>query len=147
MVIPIGKSILYVEPIFLQAQDLALPELKRVIVASGNEVVMEPTLEAALERLFPGLADQRATPLPGEGTPRPSAATLTTPVTGVPTSAVPSASGAAKPPSVDTRQQLIEQAAGLFDQAEAARKQGDFEAYGKKTEELGQVLRKLRSPE
>ena len=52
LVIPIGESILYVEPIFLQAQDLALPELKRVILASSKKVVMEPTLDGALAALL-----------------------------------------------------------------------------------------------
>ncbi|NCO94003.1 MAG: UPF0182 family protein [Armatimonadetes bacterium] len=137
LVIPIEDSLLYVEPIYLQAERSELPELKRVIVASGNEVVMEPTLEGALERLFPGLAEQRATPLPGGGTEGAPSATTIAPV--------PTAAGAPKPSSADTRQQLIEQAAKLFDQAEAARQKGDFETYGKQTEELGRVLGKLRS--
>lgn len=50
--IPIGQSNLYVEPIYLQATASPLPELKRVIVAMGNAVVMEPTLSEALARLF-----------------------------------------------------------------------------------------------
>ncbi len=52
LVIPIGESILYVEPIFLQAQDLALPELKRVVLASSKKVVMEPTFDGALAALL-----------------------------------------------------------------------------------------------
>ena len=52
LVIPIGQSILYVEPVFLQAEALAFPELRQVIVASGDKVVMEPTLEAALAVLI-----------------------------------------------------------------------------------------------
>lgn len=52
LVIPIGQSNLYVEPIYLQATASPLPELKRVIVAMGNAVVMEPTLSEALARLF-----------------------------------------------------------------------------------------------
>ncbi len=52
LVIPIGDSILYVEPIFLQAQDLALPELKRVILASSKKVVMQPTLDSAVAALL-----------------------------------------------------------------------------------------------
>ena len=52
LVIPIGGSNLYVEPIYLQAQNGPIPELKRVVVSTGNRVVMEPTLEEALNRLF-----------------------------------------------------------------------------------------------
>ncbi len=48
LVIPIGKSVLYVEPIYLQAENLAFPELKRVIVATSDKVVMRPTLEESL---------------------------------------------------------------------------------------------------
>ena len=56
LVIPIGKSTLYVEPIYLQAEKTKLPEMKRVILSSGNRVVMEPTVAAALDRLFGGQA-------------------------------------------------------------------------------------------
>ena len=69
LVIPIGESILYVEPIFLQAQALTFPELKRVITVSGNKVVMEETLEESLAVLI--------------GAPQPP--TVTTPPTTPPT--------------------------------------------------------------
>lgn len=52
LVVPIGESILYVEPIYLQAEELALPELKRVILASSKKVVMEPSLGEALASLL-----------------------------------------------------------------------------------------------
>ncbi len=48
LVIPIEDSLLYIEPIYLQAEALAFPELKRVIVASGDSLAMEESLEAAL---------------------------------------------------------------------------------------------------
>ena len=49
---PIGNSILYVSPLYLRAQSGQLPELKRVIAAYGDRVVMEETLPAALATLF-----------------------------------------------------------------------------------------------
>lgn len=52
LVIPIEKSLLYVQPLFLAADKAGLPELKRVIVAFGDQVVMEENLELALQRLF-----------------------------------------------------------------------------------------------
>ena len=65
LVIPIGDSNLYVEPIYLQAENGPIPELKRVVVSTGNRVVMEPTLEEALTKLF-GVADaDAARPAPG----------------------------------------------------------------------------------
>ena len=51
LVIPIGESLIYVEPIYLQAEQLAFPELKRVIVATADKVVMAPTLSEALAEI------------------------------------------------------------------------------------------------
>lgn len=48
LVIPIGNSLLYVEPLYLQAETARMPELKRVIAASGERVVMAETLQEAL---------------------------------------------------------------------------------------------------
>ncbi len=58
MVIPIEESLIYVRPLYLRAQGGRIPELTRVIVAYNNQIVMEPTLEAALARLFGGTAPQ-----------------------------------------------------------------------------------------
>jgi uncharacterized protein len=52
IVIPIENSILYVSPLYLRAESGQLPELKRVIVAYGERVVMEETLAQALNALF-----------------------------------------------------------------------------------------------
>jgi uncharacterized membrane protein (UPF0182 family) len=52
LVIPIEQSLLYVEPIYLEAEENSLPTLVRVIVAYDNEIVMENTLEDALETIF-----------------------------------------------------------------------------------------------
>lgn len=54
LVIPIEKSLFYVQPLLLAADKSGLPELRRVIVAFGDEVVMEETLELALQRIFGG---------------------------------------------------------------------------------------------
>jgi hypothetical protein len=52
VVIPIENSFLYVIPLYLQAEGTNFPQLKRVIVATGDKVVMEPTLDGALAALF-----------------------------------------------------------------------------------------------
>ena len=52
LVLPVENSMVYIEPIFLQADTGALPELRQVIVAYGNMVVMEDDLETALEVIF-----------------------------------------------------------------------------------------------
>jgi uncharacterized membrane protein (UPF0182 family) len=70
LVIPIEESLLYVQPLYLQAEGGRIPELKRVVVAYENQVVMGETLDAALAALF------------GAGTgpaPRPAAGVDATP--------------------------------------------------------------------
>lgn len=58
LVIPIEESLLYVRPLYLRAAGGKIPELKRVIVAYENNIVMEETLDEALSRIFSG-APQR----------------------------------------------------------------------------------------
>ena len=43
---------LYIEPVYLAAEGTNIPQLKRVIVVSGDKVAMEPTLDGALNALF-----------------------------------------------------------------------------------------------
>ncbi|MGD1809132.1 UPF0182 family protein [Dapis sp. BLCC M126] len=52
LVIPINKSLLYVEPIYLEAEQNSLPTLTRVIVSYENRIVMKPTLDEALREVF-----------------------------------------------------------------------------------------------
>src|SRR3990172_13035784 len=52
LMIPIGNGNLFVEPIYLRATTSQLPELKRVVVANGNRIAMEPTLSRALDVVF-----------------------------------------------------------------------------------------------
>ncbi|MGE3960220.1 MAG: UPF0182 family protein [Dehalococcoidia bacterium] len=103
LMIPVGSSFLYVEPIYLQAQSSSLPELARVVVANGNDIAMEPTLERALDVLAgrraptqPGALEEQpgvevpgspgATPTP---TPTPAGPTPTPAVTETPTPSIP----------------------------------------------------------
>ena len=104
LMIPIGESFIYVEPIYLQAETGRLPELKRVVVANGNEIAMEPTFKAALDVVF-GL---RASTLPGAGE-----------FTSGPTPAAPPAPalGAAAAPSGDLAD-LLNQATDAADAAQ-----------------------------
>jgi len=52
LAIPIGRSFLYVEPVYLQSTGSRMPELKRVIVAIGDRLAMRPTLREALDAVF-----------------------------------------------------------------------------------------------
>jgi uncharacterized membrane protein (UPF0182 family) len=66
LVIPMEKTILYVEPIYLEAEASQLPELRRVIVAYGNRIAMEETLTEALAQVMVGeeIAQEPEAPLP-----------------------------------------------------------------------------------
>lgn len=52
LVIPIEGSLIYVEPLYLQATQIKIPQVKRVIVVYGQRVVMADTLEGAIARMF-----------------------------------------------------------------------------------------------
>ena len=69
LVVPIGNSILYVSPLYLRAQSGQLPELKRVIAAYGDRVVMEETLPATLAALFKESAPVAGLPAPAGSSP------------------------------------------------------------------------------
>ncbi|MGA0365174.1 MAG: UPF0182 family protein, partial [Vulcanococcus sp.] len=51
LAMPVGQGLLYVEPIYLQSNNNALPTLVRVVVTDGRRFVMEPTFDEALARL------------------------------------------------------------------------------------------------
>lgn len=51
VILPMGNSILYVQPIYMLATKTKIPELARVIVSIGNQVVMDKTLQAAFDHL------------------------------------------------------------------------------------------------
>ena len=76
LVIPIEESLLYIRPLYLRAASGRIPELKRVVVAYQNHIVMEETLDAALARLFPAGGArqhrvQRLSPLARSSLPHP----------------------------------------------------------------------------
>ena len=65
LVIPIEDSLLYIEPVYLESTESPLPQLKQVVVSSGGFLIMAPTLDAALARLFgraAGVAPARVQP-------------------------------------------------------------------------------------
>ncbi len=73
LVIPIEDAIVYVEPLYLRSEQGQIPELKRVILAYGDRVAMEQTLEAAMARVFggpaPALPSALEAPPPAEKPP------------------------------------------------------------------------------
>ena len=70
LVIPVEDSVVYVEPLYLRSEQGQIPELKRVIVAYGDRVAMQPTLEAALAAVFePGAVAPAPIERPASATP------------------------------------------------------------------------------
>lgn len=120
LVIPIETSLLYVEPIYLQAETGQLPELKRVIVSYANRVVMEKSLRDALEVIFKrAFEDTRA-----------EAEIRLTP--------------AIIEQTEQTIKQLADAAWGHYQDALNRAKNNDWAGYGQKMDDLEQTLKKLQ---
>jgi uncharacterized membrane protein (UPF0182 family) len=136
LVIPIEESLIYVQPIYLRAEGGNIPELKRVVVAHENRVVMGETLDEGLNALFGagGTALTRAET-------QDSLSTL-----GVEPSVVGggAAPGAVAPPSGAVAD-LLRQAQTHYDRAIAAQRAGNWADYGREIEQLGATIRALRA--
>jgi uncharacterized membrane protein (UPF0182 family) len=63
IVIPIENAFLYVEPVYLTAEGINIPQLKRVIAIYGDQVAMASTLQEAINSLFGAAAPQRQKPV------------------------------------------------------------------------------------
>src|SRR5579863_1806794 len=126
LVVPVQNAVLYVEPLYLAAEGgSSLPQLKRVIVAYSDQLVMEPSLGDALNEIFGGN---------GEGTAGANAQTAGSPGT------VPSAPAKAIPASLES---LIQQANQHFEQAQADLRKGDWGGYGQEIQKLGEILKQM----
>jgi uncharacterized membrane protein (UPF0182 family) len=113
LIIPIESSLLYVQPLYLAAEDKGgLPELRRVILAYENNVVMEKNLEIGLQRLFGGRI--------GRDKPEKVTGEVSTSVEG-----------------------LAREARSVFERAQESLRRGDWQGYGEQMEKLGQILRKM----
>jgi uncharacterized membrane protein (UPF0182 family) len=135
LVVPIGQSVVYFEPVYLQAeQENTIPELKRVIVAYGSRIVMEPTVTEALTKIFgEGVSGSTTTT-----TLIPGATTTTTVAGGTTTTTV--GGGAGLPLDLSALALLANQ---YYEEALAALRAGDWAEYGRLIEELGQVLEQM----
>ena len=145
LVVPIKDTVMYFEPLYLQASQSPLPELTRVIVSYADKVAMEPTLAEALSQIFgiPGEPESTTTTTPGS----------TTPSTGSPGSTTSTSTTSTTQPTGPTTtlgsdaQTLIEQANQLYEAAIEAQQRGDWAEYGRQLEELGRVLEALAALE
>jgi uncharacterized membrane protein (UPF0182 family) len=115
LAIPIDTSLLYVQPLYLGAEQGSLPELKRVIVAFGNQIAMEETLEQSLQRIFGGK------PLPQ------------------PAQQIPAATEA-----LTAEKDLARQALAHFSRAQELLRQGDWGGYGEELKKVEALLREMQ---
>ena len=130
LVVPLANAVLYVEPLYLAAQaGGALPELKRVIVAYSDHVVMNESFAGALNRIF-GSGTESTSSSPG------AAASVQ------PAAAKSPGAGISPPPRV---QSLINQANQYYQQAQQDLRQGNWSGYGQDIQKLGGVLKRLQA--
>jgi len=113
LVIPIERSLLYVQPLYLAAADkVGLPELRRVIVAYENDVVMEENLELALQRLFGAKAIVGKADMTAEDVK-------------------------------STTSELAKEAMRVFEKAIELQRQGNWAGYGEEIKKLEQLLKRI----
>lgn len=126
-VIPINSSILYVEPVYLEATNSSIPEVKRIIVAYNDKIAYEETLAECLVSLF---GDEAASGIDSVG--------------GSVGGQTDGNGGETTAPEAELSQtELIQKAASAYDNAQAALKDGDWASYGEYMEELEEALNKL----
>jgi uncharacterized membrane protein (UPF0182 family) len=151
LVLPIGKSLLYVEPLYLRAENGQIPELKRVILATSERIVMEETLAEALvalfdtgETLLTEAADSSTTPSAEEPEPETE---MTSSDTSPQTSAGEDASAtdvaAAEEFTNQNIAELAQLASSHYEAAQTALRKGDWTTYGEELEKMEQALEAL----
>jgi uncharacterized protein len=122
LVIPIEEALMYVQPIYLRAEGGRIPELKRVVVAYRNRVVMRETLEEGLTEMFGGGSGRRVPP----------------PALAADSTAAP------EPASRDARLgTLVTQARDHYNAAIQAQRNLDWAKYGEEMRRLGELLGQL----
>ena len=148
LVIPINNSVLYVEPIFLQAEGGGIPELRRVIVSYKNQIIMRENLEDALRAM---LEEGEGLAVPEEDVEELQEET------GLDVEETAGVEDEASDVQPDQSQQdtdktdlmptssaeLITEANDLYQQAQQALQDGNFAEYGELIEELGEILNQL----
>ncbi len=117
LVIPLRDSIVYIQPLYLQAEQAAIPQLTRVLVVYADKVEMAPDLQTALLQVF----GEQAPPDANEGDSEPVDGGASTAAT-------------------------AEEAARLYRAAVQAQRDGDWAEYGRLIDELGRVLGELAGP-
>lgn len=131
LVIPIGRSLLYVEPIYLKAERSPMPELRLVVLATQDRLAYGLNFDEALNNLFGEAAKPTAeTKAPSEAPPK--------------TTGTPQASPSPQPAGAANVQQLINRAIQEFEEYQRLTSEGKLGEAGKKLEEHKRTLEELR---
>lgn len=128
LVIPIEQSLIYIQPLYLRAEDGRIPELKRVIVGYGNDIAMGVDLEDALERIFGTAPKMAPAPIPGSSIP--------TPTTGAEPGALERTEAPADTPAGRAKQH--------YDAMREAAASGNWSRFGRELDELGKALDEIQ---
>jgi len=131
LVIPLGTGLLYVEPIFLQADQSPNPELRLVVLATNDRIVYGTNFQEALTKLLGSSLGEIDEPAVQATTTRPAIGTVPNPT--------PAAVG-------DARQQKINRAAQDLEAYQKLTAEGKYGEAGKRLEALTRTLRELREP-
>lgn len=133
LVIPIGRALLYVEPVYLKAESSPMPELRLVVLATQDRLGYGQTFEEAMTSIFGDLArpsaQQKVEPSkePSEGEPKPATS--------------PSPQLAEQSATV---QQLIDKAVREFEEYQRLTSQGKLGEAGQKLEQHKRTLDDLK---
>ncbi|MFN8629463.1 MAG: UPF0182 family protein [Chloroflexota bacterium] len=133
IVVPIGNSLVYLQPVYLQSTNSKFPEFQKIVVASPTSVVWASTLSEALSKLLTAQGGGGVTPSPTPS-PGPSASPGASPTP------APSSSPGALPGDV---QGLVAYANEHFELAQAALRTGDFATYGAEMDKVQTALKRL----
>ena len=121
VVLPIEDSLLYVQSLFVRAESGGIPEIKRIFMVLGEDVVMEDTFEQALAEIL----NVDAVAPPSEPTDPEEPTEPEEPE---------------EPQETGEAAELLQRAAALYERAQQALADGDFETYGRLIERLGDLL-------
>ncbi|MDD9152554.1 UPF0182 family protein [Plantibacter flavus] len=138
LTVPVGGGLLYVQPVYVKSTgDTSFPLLQKVLVAFGDQIAFEDTLDEALDVLFGGDsgADAGDTNVPGDSTTPPTDGTDNG--GGTDTGSTPSTGD----PTVDAQiKTLLDQAKAAMVEKDAAMASGDWAAYGVADKKISDAL-------
>jgi hypothetical protein len=121
LTLPVGGGLLYVQPVYIQSTgETSFPLLQKILVAFGDQIAFEDTLDQALTSLF-GSSGMNPTPIPTDPDAEPTEPGTDTPVS----------------PNLEL---ALQQALEAIQEKEAAMAIGDWTAFGKAEEKLKRAI-------